>query len=313
MRSIDAYYQLRKPVGRNSQPSHEPVRLRQEPSMSFAPSNLTNVSRKDGSNTINISLLGFGLFGPNGPLPLHITEYVRERIFHHKDATLSAFADIFHHRLISLFYRAWANAQSTINIELKDESFSRHIASLIGLGFNSSRNRDSIDDYTKFYFSGHLTRQTRNPEGLIQILRRYFNIPVRLQEYIPQWIKIPEHQQFRLNGDCSLGSFAVIGSQIKDVQHKFRLLLGPLSQQKFNSFLPNHENSQQLIDWVRLYIGFEFAWDVCLILKNEEIKGIQLGDQSALGFSSFLGTRKTAIDDFKELIIDYESRLTPAI
>ncbi|NLA89773.1 MAG: type VI secretion system baseplate subunit TssG, partial [Alcaligenaceae bacterium] len=95
LRYIDARSTLLKPIGRNNLPKHEPVRMRQEPSMSFAPSNLTKVERQPGRPS-TISILGFGLFGPNGPLPLHITEYAHERMHHHKDRTLSAFADIFH-------------------------------------------------------------------------------------------------------------------------------------------------------------------------------------------------------------------------
>lgn len=49
-----------------------------------------------------MSILSFGLFGPNGPLPVHMTEYARERIYHHQDTSLSAFADLFHHRLALL-------------------------------------------------------------------------------------------------------------------------------------------------------------------------------------------------------------------
>jgi predicted component of type VI protein secretion system len=50
----------------------------------------------------------FGLTGPQGPMPLHFTEYVRERARNHGDPTLARFLDLFHHRLLSLFYRAWA-------------------------------------------------------------------------------------------------------------------------------------------------------------------------------------------------------------
>lgn len=53
----------------------------------------------------------FGLGGPNGPLPLHLTEYMRERQRNHADPTSKRFLDVFHHRLLSLFYRAWAEAR----------------------------------------------------------------------------------------------------------------------------------------------------------------------------------------------------------
>ena len=56
----------------------------------------------------------FGLFGPHGPMPMHVTELARERLRAHQDPTLARFSDIFHHRLLALFYRSWAQNQPTV-------------------------------------------------------------------------------------------------------------------------------------------------------------------------------------------------------
>src|SRR3546814_11187863 len=75
-------------------------------SMAFAPSTLSAASCDDPDGIRELSIYSFGLFGPNGPLHLHLTEYARGRIHHHGDDTLTAFADVFYHRMIFLFYRA---------------------------------------------------------------------------------------------------------------------------------------------------------------------------------------------------------------
>ena len=308
LRIIDARSTLLKPIGRNSLPKHEPFRIRQEPSMSFAPSNLSKVERQPGKPT-TISILGFGLFGPNGPLPLHLTEYVHERIHHHKDHTHSAFADIFHHRLITLFYRAWADSQNTISLDRQDSTFTRHVASLISLGMDSLLERDAVYDHIKFYFAGHLARQSRNPEGLIQILKSFFGVEVALKEFIPQWIEIhPEHQIQLGHTPLSLGQDTILGRRIKDAQHKFRLMLGPLNADEYRRFFPKEQKAKELVSLVRQYIGIELAWDVQLVLDQDECKGIRLGQSGSLGLESFLGHRSPERGHFDELIIDYEER-----
>ena len=121
----------------------------------------------------------FGLFGPDGPLPLHLTEYARDRSRNHRDPSLQRFADIFHHRALSLFYRAWANSRPTISFDRpEDDRFALYTGALIGLGMESLRNRDAMPDLTKLHFAGHLSCQTRHAEGLASILSEFFKMPV---------------------------------------------------------------------------------------------------------------------------------------
>jgi len=286
-------------LGRAPRPLDEPLRLGQEPSMAFAPSNVSGVDAS-GDGPPRISIYGFGLFGPNGPLPLHLTEYARERKRHHNDHTLSAFADLFHHRLILLFYRAWADAQSVNSLDRPDgHRFVEYVASLVNMGQPGLQRRDRIADHARTYMAGHLVRQTRNPEGLIQILRLYFDVPVRIDEFVSDWVAIDERQVSRigLSGrNHRLGGGATIGLAVRDAQSKFRLALGPLSLDEYRSFLPGSRRLQQVVDWVRQYVGIEFAWELRLVLRKDEAHGMRLGGSQPLGWGSWLGTRLADTD-----------------
>lgn len=286
-------------LGRAPRPRDEPLRLGQEPSMAFAPSNVSGVE-VDEDGAPRISIYGFGLFGPNGPLPLHLTEYARERKRHHADNTLSAFADLFHHRLILLFYRAWADAQSVNSLDRTDgHRFVDYVASLMNMGQPGLKARDRIADHARTHMAGHLVRQTRNPEGLIQILRLYFDVPVRVVEFVSDWVHIDERQVSRiglLGRNHRLGSGATIGLAVRDAQGKFRLELGPLSQQQFREFLPGSPRLQQVVDWVRQYVGIEFAWELRLVLSKPEARGMRLSSDQRLGWGSWLGTRLSDTD-----------------
>lgn len=308
LRWIDARAGARAPLGRDASPRNEPVRLRQEPSLAFAPATLASARLAPDGGPPELSIYSFGLFGPNGPLPLHLTEHARERIYHHGDRTLNAFADLFHHRLILLFYRAWADAQSTVSLDRGEERFTRYVASLMHMGVPSLARRDSVMDHAKYYMAGHLLRQTRNPEGLRHILETFFALPVRVCEFVPQWIRLEPRQRLSLGGQAGLGRDTVLGVAVRDAQHKFRLEIGPLDRDDYASFLPGGRRASQVLHWVRDYIGVEFAWDVRPVLRRSEVRGVRLGEAAPLGLASWLGQRQEAQGDAGELLLDYESR-----
>lgn len=313
LRWLDARAGARKPLGRASTPRDEPLRMRQTPSMAFAPSTLSAVSCDDPDGMRELSIYSFGLFGPNGPLPLHLTEYARGRIHHHGDDTLTAFADIFHHRLILLFYRAWADAQSTVSLDHAGQQFSKYLASLLHMGTGGQQRRDSIPDHAKYYMAGHLLRQTRNPEGLQQILLTYFAVPVHIREFIPQWIHLEEDQQLAL-GDAgsALGRSTLLGVAVRDAQHKFRIELGPLRIESYMQFLPGAGKARQLLDWVRQYVGLEYEWDVQLVLDQRDVQGVALGQSTPLGLSSWLGLRDELQGDARDVLLNLEQRMSVA-
>jgi type VI secretion system protein ImpH len=308
LRWIDARAGNRAPLGRDSLPRNEPVRLRQEPSMAFAPSTLAAAMGAQPGRPPELSIYSFGLFGPNGPLPLHMTEQARERMHHYRDRTLSAFADIFHHRSILLFYRAWADAQSTVSLDRDEERFTRYVASLLHMGQPSMRRRDAVIDHAKYYMAGHLLRQTRNPEGLKHVLQSFFQIPVRIREFVPQWIRLESAQRLALGGAMGLGRDTILGVAVRDAQHKFRIELGPLDLAAYKAFLPGGRRSRQLMHWVRHYVGVEFAWDVRPILRARDAHGVRLGQPQPLGLAAWLGQRRPAQGDAGDLVLDYESR-----
>ena len=190
----------------------------------------------------------FGLFGPNGPLPLHITEYARERLRHAGDPTLSRFLDIFHHRFLALFYRAWAQAQPHVNRDRPEgrslhglrRRVRRHVAAAL-------RDRDALPDLAKFFHVGALIRQVRNAEGLTHILQHFFRVPVQIEEFVGHWMTLerarahlPRRREARRSG-----SGAVLGGRVWDRQHKFRIHLGPLTLRQYESFLPGGDAAQE--------------------------------------------------------------------
>ena len=300
LRRIECAFPERPRLGQSRRPQEDAVRLSQEISLEFAAATLTAFElRDDGGRPPVLRQSFFGAFGPNGPLPLHLTEFVRDRVRNHGDQSMVRFLDMFHHRLLSLFYRAWAQAQPTVSVDRRDaDRFSFYLGGMLGVAEKGMRDRDAVPDASKRAFAGLLGRQVRNAEGLASILRGFFKVRVAVREFAPHWMPLPEHLYSRLaRGDLAqLGQTAVIGSRVWDMQSKFRIVIGPLTLEQYERFLPGRPSQARLADWVRTYCGFELKWDCQVVLKDEEVPTLTLGFGARLGWTSWLGTRLVKAD-----------------
>ncbi len=287
-------------IGHSWSLGHDPVRFAQTPALDFAPATLEAFQRKDTSRPLVLYSRHFGLLGPNGPLPLCYTEFARDRILHHGDATFAAFCNLFHHRLLSFFFRAWADAQKAVDFDRPaDQHYAQFAASLIGLGMESLRERDSVPDRAKLYFAGRLVPQTRNAEGLEAIVQEFFAVPTRLQSYVGRWLDLPPSSICRLgvSRDAgSLGANVIVGSRFWTCQLHFRLRLGPLTLPQYERMLPTGSSFRRLCDWVRQYTGEQFSWDAQLVLARDEVPRTVLGKAGRLGWTTWLKSLPFAQD-----------------
>lgn len=276
-------------LGKSLRPRDEAVRFSQNPEFAFQATAIASFQTDQGNVKARLAVNFFGLTGPHGPLPTHLTEYVRDRQRNAGDPTLVRFLDIFHHRLLSLFYRARASAEPAIQLDREDDDrFTAYVGSLFGLGTDALQRRDAVPDFGKLHFAGLLAQRVRNASGLVTILNNYFQLPVRVEQFVGHWMQLPAETQTRLgalDGSCTLGGGAVLGTQVWDSQSKFRLVIGPLSEQDYIRFLPGGDSITSLIDWVRNYCGESLEWDVRLILKKDHITPTMIG-KSRLGYTS---------------------------
>jgi type VI secretion system protein ImpH len=306
LRRIDAVNSDRPRMGESLR-LVDPVRLGQIPSVIFAPSTLAEFHPAADGRPARLLSYFFGLFGPSGALPIHLTEYARDRMRNENDPTIVRFLDLFHHRFLSLFYRAWAQARPTVSFDRPGaDRFSAYLATLFGLGLPALRNRDGMPDHTKLHFTGRFALQTRNVEGLRAIIADYFKLPASIQEFMPEWIYLPRQSLCVLGGTpetATLGSTATIGERIKVNHLKFRIHIGPLTLGEYERLLPIGFSLDRLEPIVRNYIGDELSWDVNLILLQPEVPSVRLGQGAMLGWTSWLGVREKKTDA-AELILE---------
>ena len=300
LRRLECFYPDKPRLGSGMRPVDEAIRLAQEPSMTFAPATLSAFVMPGAGRPGRMEVRFFGLLGPNGPLPLHLTEHGRDRLLHANDPTFVRFLDIFHHRFLLLFYRAWAQAQPTVSLDRpKQDRFSIYVGSLIGQAGAKVRERDAVEDAAKLFFSGILSRHTRNRDGLVALLAGYFRVPARVEEFVGHWMRLSARDRTRLGSlaeGSEVGLGAVVGSRVWDRQHKIRIWLGPLTLAQYESFLPGGTAIKRLIAWVKQYLCLELEWDVRLVLARNEVPRIRAGRYGRLGWTTWLGKRLPKAD-----------------
>jgi type VI secretion system protein ImpH len=275
-------------------PREEPFRIGQQPSMAFAPREIASLTTSNGR--LDIKLFGLGLWGPQGPLPLHMTEVAYSRTEGHQDHTLVRFTDLFHHRALSLFYRAWASSQSTASLDRPDnDAFSFYVASLIGIDPRETM-QSPLPTHARISSAAHLVREARNPDGLASALSQYFGVPMTVEEFVAHWIPLEhlEHTKIGIPGPPAImGEGALLGEMIPDRQHKFRLVVGPLDLDQYLRLTPNGEDLPTFVEWVRAFVGHEYDWEVKLLIKPHAAPPARADTSQRLGYSTWLGESMT--------------------
>ena len=300
-------------VGADGSPAREAVRFRALPSHSFPPSplcSLTLSEKKDAVEPLAEMIVSFlGLTGPNGVLPHHYTSLVIDRVRNH-DPSLRDFFDIFNHRLISLFYRAWGKYRLPIGYERaklfprsEPSVFVEALHSLVGLAEPSLRRRLETDDEAFLFYGGYFAHFRPNAVSLESLLSDYFGLPARVEQFLGQWLYLSEEDQSSMPSpewpdgrNCVLGQTVIVGQRVWSVENAFRIRLGPLDYREFEQFLPSGTALTRLGQLVRTYVGPEYDCDFQLILKADEVPECQLDSSETanarLGWNTWLISRR---------------------
>ncbi len=305
VRLLEKLYPERLPVGSDAMPSDEVVRFRSRVGLDFPSSEIHQIERvneHDESDTRLEMMVNFmGMVGVSGVMPTHYTELVLDRI-RHRDTALWAFLDIFTHRAVSLFYRAWSKYRFPVAFERGDDNFTAYLYDIAGLGTKGLRGRMAVEDEALLSYAGLIAQLPHSASALENIVSDHFGIEARVEQYSGQWLPIEEADLTNLGVRNSvLGQSAIVGSSVWDQQSKFRLRLGPLPFNKFRAFLPDGSAHASLRDVVRLFVGDEFDSDVNLVLNKREVPATILTTRAvrrpALGWTTWLKTKPVEADD----------------
>lgn len=268
------------PVGRFVPPHTEAVRFSSFLTLAFPASEIQSLTYRDsGPPLMEVNFMG--LVGPLGALPIYYTEFVQKRVAD-GDTTARDFFDLFNHRLISLFYRAWQKYRFRTLFGRGDmDRFRFYLLNLIGMGHPELRNRQVMPDESLLFYTGLVIQQPKSVVACENILADYFQVPVRLEQFVGAWYRLSaaSQTQFRDEHGISeiLGGGAVVGDEVWEPQARLRVVVGPLALDRYRDFLPTGSAYRPLQTLVRFYAGDEFDFELQLVLERREVPACDLG------------------------------------
>lgn len=297
VRALERLFPDREPVGHFGEPAEEVVHFAVNPETAFPASEIRDLELPGGGPG-RLAVNFIGLTGPEGVLPYYYSLLVSERLRAH-DPTLRDFLDLFHHRIVSLFYRAWEKHRFGVAYERdRRDRFTRHLKDLLGLGADALQERLGIRDEALLFYAGLFGPQQRSAGALQQLLEDYFGVPVEVEQFVGAWYRLSAATRCALgeDGDASeqLGFGAVAGDEVWDPQARVRLRVGPLTREQYDQFLPDGSAHEPLRTLTRFYCGDQFDFDVQLILGREEVPACELGADepgAPLGWCTWLRSR----------------------
>ncbi|HTZ58676.1 MAG TPA: type VI secretion system baseplate subunit TssG [Acidobacteriaceae bacterium] len=268
-----------RPVGRFSNPTEEAVHFRVNPRLGFPASQIQELSFPENAPP-QMAVNFMGLTGPSGVLPHAYSEQILERI-RAKDYGLAAFFDIFNHRAISLFYRAWQKSRFPVTYSAgAQDLFTRYLFDLIGMGTGGLRDRQEIEDEALLHYVSLVAMQSRSAVALEQIIEDYFEVPVDIQQFTGAWYGLDHSTQCSMNDldtpSRQLGAGAVAGDAVWDRQARVRIRLGPLGMERYCDFLPGAGAYKALRALTRFFTNQCLEFELQLVLDRSQTPGIQL-------------------------------------
>lgn len=285
------------PAGGDGPPQKEFMRFCSGLRASFAKQSVEQVVLKPAERKakphyeLTVNMLG--LTGASGVLPQHYTTLTLQRV-KKQDHALADFFNLFNHRLISLYYRAWAKYRLVVAEEgsrLQPQSRSPYLLALQALaGQPHSRHGDP-----RIYYAGHFSRFVRSAASLETLLTDFLGHAVQVQTFVGKWLHLEQADRLRIGShqrgaNNRLGDGVLLGNRIWDVQSRMRIVIGWMTHSEYEAIMPGSPAFSQLKQIVDSFVAAHI--DYRIEYKIRDAKLIRhLGHGLCLGRNFWLGQR----------------------
>lgn len=283
----------------SSEVDEKTIRLTSSLSMGFPASDIVKIEKIQQEDTtfFEVETSFLGLCGSSSPLPAFYTEDI---LWDDQAQTyVKGFLDLFHHRLLSLFYKSWCKYR--FHIQYKPggtDNFSKMMLALSGLNLTNFDKKDiSLSAVGFLRFAGLLTQRPKSSTALKNILKSFFSgAAIQIKEFVGKWFEIIPEQKNSLGvANCQLGRSVTLGSRVFDRAGNFRVVIYPDTFAVFLQFLPGEQYYNELREITRMFSPSNLDFDMELKFPPEGVKRIPLKSdkKTRLGFTSWLGELKS--------------------
>jgi len=273
-------------VGRSKRPDQNVVDLTHVPTFAFPGSTLDSVAVKAGR--ARLSGYWFGLTGPMGPLPAHLTEFAVYERKYARTQPFGDFLDLLSGRMLQLYYRSWADSQPAAHADREgDDQFAFYLAALSGATDGVAADAE-FPARARIHYAG-LFSGRRSAAAIEDALTHLLRVEVRIDEFQPRWRGIDVQDQSRLGQQfATLGSDLVAGQRVRIASDAFRVVIRTHEFAEFERLLPCAPRFAIAAEALDAFAPSHLEWDLTLEIDDRLVPPSRLDGRSRLGWTSWL-------------------------
>lgn len=335
---LERYASDRLPVGHRGPVVKEAFRFRPEVSVGFPSTDVRQITQcgepvdREGFYQVDVTFMG--LYGVSSPLPLHYSidilrtveprgETVDEPVegaaanrlpppLQESNPTPTRdFLDVFHHRLISLFYRSWLKYRYDKQFGATGRDvLTGYLMWLVGCPSGFGESDLGLSPVRMIRYAGVLTQHPKSSATLEGVLSDYWGgLPIRVEQCVGRWVPLSAADMNVVGlANSTLGVDLTVGEQVYDLNGTFNVVLGPVDWETYQAFLPDGLAFAETRSLVRLHCCDPLGFTVEVRLLEDQVPQMALSSEpqaGRLGYTSWVRT-----DQMGAVSVTFESTTT---
>ena len=277
------------PLGTTDSPANEPVRFRSHGRLGFPGREIDAVERDsdhpDRPPVVRTTFLG--LYGVDARMPSYFVDEIAQR----RDGAepLAAFLDLFHHRIVTQFYRVARKYRYPVGFRQGgqdggQDDVSCYLLSLLGLGLGKPGAEEAVPTRKLLSMLGLASQRTRTAEGLAGVLQHAVpDARITVEEFHPVWVRLDATERMPLGENC------VLGRGFYDRANTVRVVITPQDRDSVLGLMPGRTIHREVTALLRFYLGYAAHAHLEMHVRPALMPAPALNsDQVSLGYTTQL-------------------------